>query len=136
MLLLIALAGACGTTSGSYGAAASTAPAVRVSLVEFRITPSVTSVPAGPVTFVVSNQGAVTHEMVIVQTDSAPDRLKLSADGDADEDDNGLKVGEVDDVAPGKSATETFRLKSGHYVLFCNQPGHYRMGMATALNVT
>jgi len=119
VLLLIALAGACGTTSGSYGAAASTAPAVRVSLVEFRITPSVTSVPAGPVTFVVSNQGAVTHEMVIVQTDSAPDRLKLSAD-----------------VAPGKSATETFRLKSGHYVLFCNQPGHYRMGMATALNVT
>ena len=135
-LLTAALAGGCGSATGGYGAAAASAPTVQVSLVEFRITPSVTTVPAGQVTFAVRNQGRVAHEMVIVQTDAAPNMLKLDADGDADESGNGPKIGEVDDVGPGKTASETFTLKPGHYVLFCNQPGHYQMGMATALDVT
>jgi uncharacterized cupredoxin-like copper-binding protein len=45
-------------------------------------------------------------------------------------------VGEVADLAPGKTKRLTLRLKPGHYDLICNMPGHYMAGMHTGLTVS
>jgi len=44
------------------------------------------------------------------------------------------RLGEISDLAPGKTGRLTPHLRPGRYVLFCNQPGHYHDGMATELN--
>jgi uncharacterized cupredoxin-like copper-binding protein len=44
-------------------------------------------------------------------------------------------IDEVEETAPGGSASLTVDLASGHYVLFCNVPGHYSQGMHTDFTV-
>jgi uncharacterized cupredoxin-like copper-binding protein len=44
-------------------------------------------------------------------------------------------LGEISDLAPGKTGKLTLNLKSGVYLLFCNQPRHYTDGMVTTLTV-
>jgi uncharacterized cupredoxin-like copper-binding protein len=46
------------------------------------------------------------------------------------------KMGEVEDIDSGKNKRLTLKLAPGHYVLICNQPGHYSMGLHTSLVVT
>jgi hypothetical protein len=70
-----------------------------VQLKEFSITPSTISIPAGQVTFNAENVGGVTHEMVIIRTDDAPDALPTEKDGTANEDAKGLtNIDEVEDI--------------------------------------
>jgi hypothetical protein len=38
-------------------------------------------------------------------------------------------LGEIADLAPGKTGKLTVNLKAGTYLLICNQPGHYKDGM-------
>jgi uncharacterized cupredoxin-like copper-binding protein len=45
-------------------------------------------------------------------------------------------LGEISDLKPGAKGTMTLDLKPGSYVVICNQPGHYKAGMMTALTVT
>jgi hypothetical protein len=45
------------------------------------------------------------------------------------------KVGEVEDVAPGKSKRLEIKLAPGHYVLIYNKLGPHSMGMHTPLTV-
>ena len=42
---------------------------------------------------------------------------------------------ELGDLEPGKSGTLPLTLQPGHYVLFCNQPGHFAGGMYAELTV-
>ena len=42
----------------------------------------------------------------------------------------------VEDMKPGAEATLRLSLKSGPYVVFCNQPGHYKLGMVARFTVT
>ena len=44
-------------------------------------------------------------------------------------------LGEIADLAPGKTGKLSLSLKPGKYVLFCNQPGHYKDGMIARLTV-
>lgn len=85
---------------------------------------------AGPVTFSVTNTGTVTHELVVLKTDL--DEANIPPDpnevGRVSED---ASVGESGDVAPGATVTFTLDLSAGHYVLICNEPGHYAAGMHT-----
>ncbi len=121
VLALIALAlAACG----------SKAPAgpteVHVKLTEFKIELDKTSIPAGPVKFIVDNAGTVEHEMV----------LENVGDVDKPFEANG-KEGEAPDIEPGKSATLEWTLdKPGQYQLGCHIPGHYEAGMVTTFTVT
>jgi len=89
---------------------------------------------AGAVTFTVKNTGSVTHELVVIRTDLAEDQLPANAvePGKVSEDGS---LGESGDVAAGTSADFTLTLAPGHYVLICNEPGHYTAGMHTALTV-
>jgi ABC-type Zn2+ transport system substrate-binding protein/surface adhesin len=49
-------------------------------------------------------------------------------------DENGASVQVVDEIpsfAPGTQQTASVNLASGAYVLICNVPGHYQLGMRT-----
>jgi len=102
-----------------------------VSLDEFSTKASPKSASAGKVTFNVKNQGDDEHELVVIKTSTSASKLKVSG-GRASEKG---KVGEVEDIAGGKSKKLTLNLKKGHYVLLCNLPGHYQQGMRTDFTV-
>jgi len=42
----------------------------------------------------------------------------------------------VSELAPGKSGVLRIALKPGKYILYCNAPGHYALGMWTEITVT
>ena len=94
------------------------------------------SVPAGEVTFNVTNKSAGTiHEMLVVKLVDAKTQLPyIAAENRVDEDKAG-SLGEVSELDPGKSGTLTLTLTPGQYVLFCNIPGHFAAGMWTVLTV-
>ncbi len=103
--------------------------------------------PAGDVTFVVKNTGTIDHEMVVLKTGVAFDKLPVTYAGDPPakvttggdkvaEDGN---VGETGDpnVKPGGSRTFTIKdMKAGSYALVCNIAKHYPLGMRAAFTVT
>ena len=55
-----------------------------------------------------------------------------------DEAASGTVIGRIDesDLGPGKSASATFELSPGKYVLICNVAGHYEDGMYAGFEVT
>lgn len=111
---------------------------VTAELGEYYIKLDKTSVPAGKVTFAVSNVGKMEHELIIIQTDLAADKLPMGREGDptrVDEDKVGTS-GEVADIASGRTKSETFDLKAGKYLLICNKPGHFPAGQWIAFQVT
>lgn len=99
-----------------------------------------TTVPAGPVTFTVTNEGVKTHEFVVLQTDTQASGFPIvSFEGEKDridEDADGENLGETGDMEAGTTKTLTIDLAAGHYALICNLAGHYRMGMFSDLTVT
>lgn len=117
------------------GAAAGQA-AVEVDLTESppSVTPRPASVAAGEVVFEASNVGAIQHELVVIRTDLAADALPVSGDN---VDLSGLDVvADTDPFPAGESRTADVNLTAGDYVLICNVPGHYGLGMREALTAT
>jgi uncharacterized cupredoxin-like copper-binding protein len=105
---------------------------VSAKLSEFKVRPSKTSVAHGRVTFTVDNGGEKTHELVVIRTDRSASKLPVHGKQASEKG----AVGEVEDVAAGKSRKLTLNLKKGHYVLICNIPGHYKAGMRANLTVS
>jgi uncharacterized cupredoxin-like copper-binding protein len=93
-------------------------------------------VKTGIVTFEASNvsDASLIHELVVLKTDVPADQLPVIK-GKVTEK-QFKKMGEVEDVAAGESKRLTLKLPAGRYVLICNEPGHYEMGMRTSLLVT
>ncbi len=106
---------------------------IAVTLQQWAITPTTTTVPAGAVTFSVTNTGTVPHELVVLSTDTPAATFPVgSFEGEAnriDEDTVGKNVGETGDMEPSSTSPLTINLKPGHYALVCNLPGHYALGM-------
>jgi uncharacterized cupredoxin-like copper-binding protein len=107
---------------------------VNATLTEMKIVLDRNSIPAGPITFVVKNNGTMEHELVVIQTDLAEDKLApdLEEPGKMDETGN---VGETGEVKPGESKTFSITIPAGHYVIMCNEVGHYPAGMHLAFTV-
>ncbi|HZQ57979.1 MAG TPA: sulfocyanin-like copper-binding protein [Acidimicrobiales bacterium] len=118
--------------------AAATASTLGVTLHDFAVTPDVQSVPAGLVTLKVTDRGPTAHELLIFQTDLAPDKLPLGTDGRVDEEGDGVQkvFDSGDNIDVGKTKTFNIALAAGNYVMICNLPGHYKLGMHTAFKVT
>lgn len=103
---------------------------------DFKIVPAETSAAAGELTFDIKNDAQQTHEFVIFKTDLAPDSLPLDADGNVDEEGDGVEhIDEVEDITGGSTASLTVTLDAGSYVFICNLPGHYQQGMHVAFTV-
>lgn len=111
------------------------------------LTATPASVAAGDVSFSVKNAGTIVHEMVVLKTDTAFDKLPIVDAGDppapvatgADKVDESANVGETGepDLEPGNTRTFTIKgLAAGHYVLVCNIAKHYGLGMRAAFTVS
>ncbi len=135
--------GETGEPTGATAPATSSAPAegtaVDVALGETDVQHmymnlSATDVPAGTVTFRITNEGVKKHEFVILATDTAAADLKLN--GDEVDEEAYTVVDEAEDIEPGASTSLTVSLDPGHYALICNLKGHFRMGMFNDLTVS
>ena len=116
-----------------------------MSLKEWSISPSVTTVDAGSVTFNVKNTGpSYGHEFVILKTDIAPAALPKKTDGSIDEEGEGMtSPGEVEDLPVGGRNSATIDLAPGRYLFVCNLVDHqgstallhFASGMSTPFTV-
>jgi uncharacterized cupredoxin-like copper-binding protein len=97
----------------------------KVTLNEFSVKASPTSISSGKVKFTVKNAGDDRHELAVIKTSTKASKLKVSGGRVSEKG----SVGEVSNIAGGKTKTLTLNLKKGHYVLLCNLPGHYQQGM-------
>ena len=107
---------------------------VNATLTEMKIALDKTSLPAGPITFVVKNSGTMEHELVVIQTDLAENKLAPDVEEPGKVDETG-NVGETGEVKVGESKTFTITIPAGHYVIMCNEVGRYAAGMHLTFTV-
>ncbi len=103
---------------------------VHVKLTDFKVEMDKTSIPAGPVKFIIDNAGKEKHEVV----------LEPAGANDVPFED-GEKASEAEDIEPGASATLEWTIdQPGDYQLGChineNNEDHYALGMVTTFTVT
>ena len=108
----------------------------RVSLKSFDIIVSPNPVGAGNIIFHIKNESIdAVHEFHIVRASLPHDELPTLPDGNVDES----KLDKLTDMAviqPGQSGDLVVYLEAGRYVLMCNVPSHYKLGMHAELTVT
>jgi uncharacterized cupredoxin-like copper-binding protein len=111
----VALLAGCGGGSSTAQPAGST----KVSMTEFKFTPSDIQVPAGKVVFYLVNDGnGTSHDMAI-------------------RDATGKIIGKSELVSAGDSTVFTVdNIAAGTYTIFCDQAGHEASGMHGVLTVT
>ena len=95
------------------------------------------------IAFVVTNTGALVHELVILPLPAdGPGTRPTGTDGKIDESQSvgeasrSCGAGTGDGIAPGSSGWTTMILRPGRYELACDQPWHYASGMFGVLTVT
>ena len=112
-----------------------------VSLKEWSVKLSRSSVPAGPVNLVAHNDGSMTHEVLVLRGDSAA-ALPHNSDGSINEDaiSKADTIGEISEFDLGKTCGRAYDLPAGKYVLVCNivmgDVIHAKNGMVAELTVT
>jgi uncharacterized cupredoxin-like copper-binding protein len=101
------------------------------------ITLSTRSVKAGPVEFEIKNTSTQTmHEFLITPWKGTAKSLPYN-DNKGEVREGALAgLAGVEDMKPGAEATLRLPLQPGHYAVFCNQPGHYKLGMLADFTVT
>ena len=132
LFLSIALTAA-GCSAPAAAPAAPKAPGVtevHVKLSEFKVELDRTSIPAGPVKFLVSNTGTITHELVLEAADAVNVAMEMNGKG-----------AEAENIGPGKTGTLEWTLdKPGTYRLACHinalSVDHFKTGMSTLITVT
>ena len=112
---------------------ATAATTVDVSLVEFAVNPAQAAAEAGTLTFAASNDGAIPHRFLVIKTDLALDALP-TANAQADEAQLDVRAS-IPDFNAGVTEEVDVDLEPGSYVLICNVPGHYDLGMRAAFTV-
>ncbi len=124
-------------TTAPTATAAPAAPGttVGVTLADTSIKLSVASIPAGSVTFTVTNGGTTNHEFVVLQTNAAQGALPMDPANPNTAAETGF-LGKVPNLAPHATGQLTLTLGAGNYVVICNNPAHYMaLGMHAALSV-
>ena len=101
------------------------------------ITTDLPSIRAGDVTFEATNTSRVmVHEMIVIPMADGEKEVPYNKDEMRIDEDKAGAIGEVSELDPGASGKLTLRLKPGTYMLVCNLPGHYILGMWTHFKVT
>lgn len=114
---------------------------VTVTVEEWAVRSATDSIPAGNVTFGVSNAGRYGHEFLVVKTDLDPAALPIRSNGVLRESDAGIEVvDQIPGIEVGATRELIVSLASGKYVLLCNiyddAGSHLSQGMLTTLTVT
>ncbi len=107
---------------------------------EWAVKPQRTRARPGTVTFVVRNEGEVTHGFVVIRTDIEKDELpRLPNEEGVDESDLDV-VGRIDEIAPGETKQVVIDVEEGQYLMldntFANGESHYLNGMYNEFEVT
>ncbi len=92
--------------------------------------------PAGKVKFVVTNNGTILHEMVVVKLPAGKTFDQITVNAKTNRISESANVGEVGNVPKGKTKSVTLTLKKGNYALVCNIAKHYGLGMRAGFTVT
>ena len=139
ILAAMAISVACGDSETSETSESS----VDIALQEWGISPAAIEVPAGKITFNVTNDGPDDpHEFVIIRIgDTAIADIPV-VDGMVPEDEVDF-VAEVEEIDVGESGTLEIELTVGRYLLLCNiveeeddgTESHYELGMRALLTV-
>jgi len=102
------------------------------------------SVSSGAVSFLATNDGSISHELVVlplVDSQVAGGRSisggnKIDETASLGEASATCNAGEGTGIAPGSASWVTLDLVPGRYEVVCNLPGHYAAGMYRELIVT
>jgi len=112
LVLTLAMGSACGGSSGPP------AGSIKVTMTEFKFSPSDISAPTGKVVFFLVNAGQASHNMVVL-------------------DSSGKQVAKSELVQAGNDSVFTIdNLTAGTYTFVCDVPGHREAGMVGTLTVT
>lgn len=135
LLLAITLTlAACASSAASTPPESAAATRIEVTLTDaLRMEPASMTVPAGvPVTFVVTNAGALEHEFYLGDEAAQMDHEEeMAMGGMAHGDPSGISV------APGTTEELTFTFPAAGAVLAgCHVAGHYLGGMKADITVT
>ena len=131
----VLLLAACGTAGGSGTTTLNpNARTVNATLTDSKIVLDQSTVPSGKITFNVKNGGTMIHEVVVLKTDVPADKIAPDPDEAGKMSEDGSQ-GESGDLNPTEAKTFTLDLQPGNYVLICNQPAHYLLGMHIAFIV-
>lgn len=106
---------------------------VVVELRDYSVKASVASVPAGKVKIGIRNLAGMAHDLIVLKTETAFDKLPI--DGTTAKAREEGRVGGIDAIGAGRVTALTLDLAPGSYVLICNVPGHYQLGMRAAFKV-
>ena len=126
------------------GNAASTAQTVGIKLEDSSTDPSIAhmrvvldhdALKPGRVTFQADNRSKTLVHEVLIARDNGAKELPYDAKHDRVIEARVHPLGEIADLAPGKTGKLSLNLKPGKYLVFCNQPGHYKDGMIARLTV-
>jgi uncharacterized cupredoxin-like copper-binding protein len=97
---------------------------------------STRTVPAGDVTFAVTNASkSLVHEMVVAPIKDEKTALPYDKAGQKVAEDATGHLGEVAELESRRKGSLTLNMKPGRYILYCNVPGHYVLGMWTLITV-
>ena len=100
------------------------------------ITADVAEVPAGNVTFAVTNDSKdIIHEMILARVAAGMTELPYLKDEMRVDEETTDHLGEVSELDPGKAGSLTVDLTAGTYIIYCNIPGHFVDGMWTLITV-
>lgn len=93
-------------------------------------------VKAGEITFEVTNDsGDVVHEMIVAPVKSTEKPLPYDKTTEKVKEEAAGHLGEVSELDSKKTGSLKLTLKPGKYILYCNIPGHYVLGMWTLFTV-
>jgi high-affinity iron transporter len=116
-LVLAACGGAGASPAGGTAAASAGADGtVKVSASEYKFDPNTLTIPAGSVTFEVTNTGTEEHEFEVFEGETVVD--------------------EIEGLVPGLTRTLPLTLEAGEYTYACKLAGHDALGMTGTLTVT
>jgi uncharacterized cupredoxin-like copper-binding protein len=101
------------------------------------ISVDVATVPAGTVTFNVTNASKdIVHEMVLSPIKAGATELPYLKDENRIDEETAGHLGEVSELDPGAAGSLTVDMTPGQYIIYCNIPGHFIGGMWTMVTVT
>ncbi|MBA3621037.1 MAG: hypothetical protein H0W51_01780 [Euzebyales bacterium] len=127
------------------GDPASADTTVATTLDEWSITAEPDEVPAGTITFDITNAGAEPHELVVVRAANPADLPVANGAVDEASLPDGALIGEVEGFPGGETCSGTFELAAGDYVLFCTIveteadgtiESHFEEGMVSEFTVS
>ncbi|MGN6571456.1 MAG: hypothetical protein ACTHLO_08580 [Pseudolabrys sp.] len=100
------------------------------------ITLSTHEAKAGAVEFEIKNTSKQTvHEFLITPWKGSSKALPYNDTKGEVREGKLAELAGVEDMKPGAEATLRLPMKPGHYAVFCNQAGHYKMGMIADFTV-